>query len=161
MSPRQEIVESLKAIANETGCKLTAAPQPTQKWLADHSRLPVELVDILCHSWPDRALGIGNYDLYTLEDLSESDRSKIAFKGGYFVIGAAGNGDLLVVKRCSKCIEDCEIGLISHEELWENEENLDQIYEPVCRGFQNLLINAQIEGRLPMDFYEARNRRVK
>lgn len=161
MSSRQEIVESLEALASETGCVLTAAPQATRNWLVAHSGLPADLVEILGQSWPDRTMWIGNYDLWTLDDLSGSEPSQIAFKGGYFMIGGAGNGDLLVVKRDSERIEDCEIGLISHEGLWEKEKQLGQIYAPICRGFQNLLRNAPIEGRLPLDFYEARSWRVE
>jgi len=104
---------------------------------------------------------IGVYDLWTREDLSDSDRAKIAFDGGYFMIGGAGNGDLLVVKRHPDRIDNCEIGLISHEDLWEKEKELNTIYEPVCRGFLNLIKNAQIEGAFPLDFYEARKRRVE
>jgi hypothetical protein len=161
MSLRQEIRETLQKLARETGCKLKEAPSTTKKWLAMNSNLPSGLAEILSTSWPNQTMWIGCYHLWSLKDLSESDRSRTAFAGGYFMIGGAGNGDLLVVKRQPDTLENCEIGLISHEELSENKTQLHSIYEPVCQGFLNLLQTARIEGALPLDFYEARKRSVR
>lgn len=158
MSPAQKIVDHLQKLTAKTGNRLSAAPAATQKWLQENSRLSEELVGILSLSWPMEDLSIGVYDLWSLDHLSESERAKIAFKGGFFLIGGAGNGDLLVVRRRPALIADCEIGLISHEELWEKEAVLEGIYQPVCRGFMTLLDEAGLENRLPLDYYDARAR---
>ena len=74
------------------------------------------------------------------------------------MIGGAGNGDLLVVRRRPDTLDECEIGLISHDELCDKQSALELIYEPVCRGFLTLLNDAQLEDILPIDFYDARER---
>ena len=161
MSLRHEIIETFQALANKNGCKLAEAPTATQKWLSGMQGLHPDVIEILSHSWPDQTMRIGAYDLWTCKDLSDSERAKLAIEAGYFMIGGAGNGDLLVLKRQPDTVENCEIGLISHEELWEKKSQLDTIYEPVCRGFLNLLKSAQVEGAFPLDFYESRRRRLQ
>jgi hypothetical protein len=157
MSPAQQIVNHLQKLTDKSGSQLSEAPEASQKWLFEHSHLPQELVGILSQSWPREDLSLGVYDLWSLDHLSDSERAKIAFKGGFFLIGGAGNGDLLVVRRCPATIENCEIGLISHEELCEQESALEGIYAPICWGFMTFL-NAANEGKLPVDFYDARQR---
>ena len=155
------LVEKLAILAEESGCKLTKSPAQTRHWLESNSRLPHDIVEFLATSWPDNTVYFGPYRLDELSHISESERAKIAFAGGFFYIGAAGNGDLLVIRPQSGGLEDCEIGLISHEELWEKESNLKSIYEPICRGFKALLAKAEIEDVLPLDYYDAKERREK
>lgn len=157
MSATQQIVDRLRRLSDKSGSRLAAAPSATQKWLREDSRLPPELVGILSQSWPSEDVSLGVYDLWSLDHLSDSERAKIAFKGGYFLIGGAGNGDLLVVRRHPDPIEECEIGLISHEEIWDKESDLGSIYAPICRGFMTLLDAAEAD-RLPLDFYDARQK---
>jgi hypothetical protein len=154
MSATQQIAGRLRRLADKSGIQLSAAPPATQKWLHEDSRLPPELVGILSQSWPSEDVALGAYDLWSLEHLSDSDRAKIAFKGGYFMIGGAGNGDLLVVCRHPGSIAECEVGLISHEEFWDKQSALGSIYVPICRGFMTLLEGAE-GGRLPLDFFDA------
>lgn len=116
------------------------------------------IIHILSHAWPSEDCYLGIYDLWHLQHLSESERAKTAFNGGFFMIGSAGNGDLLVIPRRPDPIEECEIGLISHEGIWEDEIVWNSIYEPVCRGFLALLKNAGLEGGLPLDFHAARKK---
>ncbi|MBX3426399.1 MAG: hypothetical protein KF688_12025 [Pirellulales bacterium] len=157
MSATQQIVDRLQRLSDESGCRLTAAPSATQQWLREDSRLPPELVDILSESWPSEDVSLGGYELWSLDHRSDSERAKIAFKGGYFLIGSAGNGDLLVVQRHPDAIEECEIGLISHEEMWDKGSALGSVYVPICRGFTTLLDAAEAD-RLPLDFYDARQK---
>lgn len=158
MSPVEEVEHRLQALARRSGGSLSTAPEATQQWLRLNSRLPSDFVHILAHSWPSEDLSLGVYDLWSLDHFSESERAKIAFNGGFFLIGCARNGDLLVIRRRLDTMEECEIGLISHEELWEKESDLESIYQPICRGFMTLLSEAEQENRLPLDFYAARER---
>jgi hypothetical protein len=158
MTPAQKIIDRLRTLTDRAGIRLSAAPAASQMWLQESSHLPSELVGILSHSWPSEDISLGVYELWSLDHLSESERAKIAFKGGFFLIGSAGNGDLLVVRRQPVPIDECEVGLISHEKLWEKGSYLESIYVPICRGFMVLLNGADLENGLPPDFYEARNR---
>lgn len=158
---KEQIATKLLRLAQEAGCRLSEAPAESRKWLEKKSGLSQEIIDLLTTSWPDDTLYFGSYRLDTLSDISDSERARIAFGGGFFYIGAAGNGDLLVVRRASGGLEECEIGLMSHEEIWEKESKLDSIYEPICRGFKELFDKAETEDLLPLDYYDARNRKRK
>lgn len=159
--PKEVISDKLKALAKEAECPLMMAPDETRKWLAKSSGLSDDIVDFMSSSWPGDTFYFGPYRLDTLSDISDSERAKIAFAGGFFYIGAAGNGDLLVIRRASGGLADCDIGLISHEELWEKERNLGSIYEPICRGFKELIERSETEDSLPLDYYDAKERKAK
>jgi len=152
-----QVVGKLESLAKQAGCALTIAPEESRRWLAKNSGLSADIVDFLSSSWPDDTLYFGPYRLDTLSDISDSERSKLAFAGGFFYIGATGNGDLLVIRQGSGGLEECEIGLISHEELWDEQSDLGTIYAPICRGFMNLLDAAETD-RLPRDYCDAQQK---
>jgi hypothetical protein len=161
MTTIQEITDCLQRLAAEQGVKLGKAPPESQEWLKRNAHLPSELISVLCHSWPEEFLCFGPYHLDALADISDSEVAKREFGAGFFEIGAAGNGDSLVVRRGPANIDDCEIGLISHEEIWDESLPVESIYEPICRGLMTLLRQAEMEDALPPDYFEAKGRRTR
>jgi hypothetical protein len=67
-------------------------------------------------------------------------------------IGYALNGDILVLRFAS---ERCAVGLVSHDQLWEEECGPEEAYVEVTPTVEEYLWRAA-EGRyLPIDHYAA------
>jgi hypothetical protein len=71
---------------------------------------------------------------------------------GMFPIGYAANGDALVLTFTE---EKCAVGLVSHDQLWEEENVPKEAYVEVTGSIDEFLWRA-VEGRyLPIDSYAA------
>jgi len=114
--------------------------------------LPIGLKRLLQWSWTNRGGEVGGYTLYSVEEsLAHEDLQKL-FAARMFPIGYAANGDPLVLCFTE---EQCVVGLVSHDRLWEEESDPKAAYAEVTRSIDEFLWRAA-EGRyLPVDYYAA------
>ena len=159
MDDLHDMKQKLQALVQEAGGRLVRTPAASAAWLRMNSGLGEDLIELMCAAWPSETLQLGPYCLDTLADMSDSERSEAAYRGGFFCIGSSGNGDLLVINRGSGGIVDCEVGLISHEVFWDHESRLSEIYEPICKGLTSLLTRSRNDEDLPYDYFHAKERR--
>jgi hypothetical protein len=114
--------------------------------------LPLELKRVLQWYWTNRGGEIGCYILYSVEEsLADKDLPKLIV-ANMLPIGYAANGDPLVL-----CFnqEGCAIGLVSHDQFWEEGADLKTAYAEVTASIDEFLWRAA-EGRyLPVDYYAA------
>ncbi len=114
--------------------------------------LPLGLKRVLQWYWPTRGGQLGAYTVYSVEEcLANADLPSLIL-ANMFPIGCAANGDPLVVCFNEK---QCAVGLVSHDQFWEENANPKTTYVEVTASIDELLWRAA-EGRyLPVDYYAA------
>ncbi|HKO96545.1 MAG TPA: hypothetical protein VJU86_06125 [Pyrinomonadaceae bacterium] len=114
--------------------------------------LPLGLKRVLQGYWTNSGGKIGGYTFYSVEEsLANQDLSSL-MAANMFPIGYAANGDPLVL-----CFNDekCAIGLVSHDQFWEENTDPNTAYAEVTASIDELLWRAA-EGRyLLVDYYAA------
>ena len=115
--------------------------------------LPTDVKRVLQRCWPNRGAEVGGYNLYTPKEILDSDDQPRLLAVGMLQIGFARNGDLLVLCFTE---DECAVGLVSHDELWEElDGDPKEMYVEVTGSIDEYLWKAA-EGRfLPVDFYAA------
>ena len=115
--------------------------------------LPMDVKRLLQWRWPLSHAVVGPYSLYPAEHVTTIEDLDRFLKSSMVPIGAARNGDILVILFDER---HEEIGLVSHDELWEGEGPPSDCFVPVCRSVDEYLWRVS-EGRyLPRDFFAAR-----
>jgi hypothetical protein len=114
--------------------------------------LPIDLKHVLQWYWTNCGGEVGGYILYSVEEsLANEDLPKL-IAASMFPIGYAANGDPLVLCFTE---EKYAVGLVSHDQLWEEESDPKEAYVEVTRSIDEFLWRAA-EGRyLPVDYYAA------
>ena len=113
---------------------------------------PLELKRVLQWHWTNSGGEIGGYSLYSVEESLANKDLPSLIVAKMFPIGYAANGDPLVL-----CFneERCAIGLISHDQFWEEGADPQKAYVEVTASIDEFLWRAA-EGRyLPIDYYAA------
>lgn len=114
--------------------------------------LPLGLKRVLQWYWTNSGGEVGGYVLYSVEEsLANEDLPSLIVKN-MLPIGYAANGDPLVL-----CFneERCAVGLVSHDQLWEEAVDPKTVYAEVTASIDEFLWRAA-EGRyLPVDYYAA------
>ena len=114
--------------------------------------LPLALKRVLQWYWTNSGGEIGGYIVHSVEEsLANKDLSTL-LGANMIPIGYAANGDPLVL-----CFSDerCAVGLVSHDQFWEEGGDPATAYAEVTSSIDEFLWRAA-EGRyLPVDYYAA------
>ncbi len=114
--------------------------------------LPIDLKRVLQWYWTNRGGEVGPYTLYSVEESLANDDLPKLIAAGMLPIGYAPNGDPLVLCFCE---EKCAVGLVSHDQFWEEGGEPKEAYAEVAGSIDEFLWRAA-EGRyLPIDYYAA------
>jgi hypothetical protein len=114
--------------------------------------LPLGLKRVLQWYWTNSGGEIGGYTFYSVEESLATKDLPSLMAANMFPFGSAANGDPLVL-----CFneERCAIGLVSHDQFWEEDADPKAAYAEVTASIDELLWRAA-EGRyLPVDYYAA------
>jgi hypothetical protein len=111
--------------------------------------VPLDVKRLLQWQWPRSYVEVGPYGLNPAEDILRNEDLSRLLPAHMIPIGNARNGDLLVVRFATE--GQAEVGLVSHDELWEGECEPEQAYVAVSATVEEYLYRAA-EGRyLPID----------
>lgn len=114
--------------------------------------LPIDLKRVLQWYWTNNGSKVGAYNLFSVEEILARDDLSRLLALQMLQIGFAANGDPLVL-RFSEA--ECEVGLLSHDQFWSEEEFTEDMYAKVTGSIDEFLWRAA-EGRyLPVDYYAA------
>ncbi len=114
--------------------------------------LPMGLKRTLQWCWTNRGGAIGGYTLYSVEESMANDDLPKLIAAGMLPIGYAANGDPLVLSFSG---EECAVGLVSHDQFWDEDGDPTEAYVEVTGTIDEFLWRAA-EGRyLPIDYYAA------
>lgn len=124
-----------------------------EKRKVEEMTLPRDVKHVLQRDWPTRGAEVGGYNLYTVKEILASEDLPRLLAVSMIQIGFARNGDLLVLSFSD---DRCAVGLVSHDELWEDlEGDPREMYVEVTGSIEEYLWRAA-EGRyLPVDIYAA------
>lgn len=113
---------------------------------------PIDLKRMLQWSWINHGADVGKYRLYSVEESLASEDLPKLITAGLFSVGCARNGDPLVFRFNEN---ECAVGLLSHELLWEEDSDPKEAYIEVTRSIEEFLWRT-VEGRyLPIDYHAA------
>lgn len=114
--------------------------------------LPMDVKRLLQWRWPVARVTVGPYTLSPAHDILKHDDLERLLAAHMVPVGDARNGDIVVI-RFSETWE--EIGLVSHDDLWEGESSPDEAYVVVCRSVDEFLYRASEDKYLPRDSFAA------
>ena len=127
------------------------APKPVQKWL-EKIKLPTDFLRFMQWYWPQQDGQLAHLTILSSSSIKSDDSAELLASAGFLLIGAAPNGDSLVVDFGKRA---CVPGFITHEE-WDQESKPREFFEPIARSFESLLYRLA-EGRyVPTDYYAAK-----
>ena len=114
--------------------------------------IPLDLKRMLQWNWTTGGGRVGRYTLYSVNEILTNDDFDRLFQRRMIPIGYALNGDILVLRFAN---ERCAVGLVSHDQLWEEECGPEEAYVEVTPTVEEYLWRVS-EGRyLPIDYYAA------
>jgi len=101
-----------------------------------------------------RAIKYGKVTLHSAHELKsvnkETENQRLISRG-LLVIGSGLNGDPIIL-----CLKSGKVGFVSHDELWENEDNsIEDIYIFVSDTLGTFFNSATKNGGFPVDYYQA------
>ncbi len=113
----------LKSILENAECPIYEAPNQTViGWLADIG-LSLKLIDALSACSRYGAIKVNKIYFNRFNDLideNQDEQNKACIDNGYLIVGCGLNGDPIVLS-----IETEKIGYVSHDELWEDDEEAE------------------------------------
>ena len=145
------ISDLLQHLDSDGSLRVGHCPEAASQKLEEMS-IPLGVKRVLQWYWTNRGGGVGGYTLYSVEEsLANEDLGRL-LATGMLPIGYAANGDPLVLRFDE---ERCEVGLVSHDRLWEEGSDPKECYAEVTGSIEEFLWRAA-EGRyLPIDYYAA------
>ena len=137
----------------DSGGALQVGPCPKEaNRTLEEMPLPLDVKRVLQWYWMNSGGEIGGYSLYSVEESLANEDLPSLIAANMFPIGCAANGDPLVL-----CFneERCAVGLVSHDQFWEDGTDPKAAYAEVTATIDEFLWRAA-EGRyLPIDYYAA------
>ena len=127
------------------------APQDVKDWF-ESLKLPMELLRFMQWNWPQEDGQLAHLSILSSRNLKDDDFSARLAEAGFLLIGAAPNGDWLVVDF-GKGV--CSPGFITHEE-WDQESDPRKFFEPIARSLESLLYRIAEKKYIPTDYYAAK-----
>lgn len=115
-------------------------------------QIPLDLKRLLQWYWTTSGGQVGPYTLYSVNEISANDDYDQLLKHQMIPIGYAANGDILVIRFVD---ENCDVGLVSHDEFWEDRGDPTQAYAEVTPSIDEYLWRVAESRYLPIDFYAA------
>ena len=149
---RTELIHDLLRYLDSDGSlQIDHCPEGVKRAL-EEMPLPIDLKRLLQWYWPNQPGKIGPYYIYSIKECLEKEDLSILMQSNMLQIGCAINGDPLVL-----CFneERCAVGLISHDEFWENHTDPEESYAELTGSIDELLWLAAEKRYLPIDFYAA------
>lgn len=114
--------------------------------------LPLDVKRLLQWRWPRASVTIGPYTLLPAEDILSSDDLERLIASHMVPVGYARNGDILVIRFGNN---QEEVGLVSHDDLWERQGSAEEAYVVVCPSVEEYLYRASEGHYLPRDSFAA------
>jgi hypothetical protein len=146
---RDDLIRDLfPYIGEKSGFTVGHAPREVEQRLEE---LPVTLhvKRLLQWRWPTSLVRVGPYTLDSAEAILANDDLEKLLAAKMVLVGSARNGDLLVVFFPNE--DRTEVGLVSHDQLWDDELPPHQAYIQVTGTVKEYLLRVA-EGRfLPVD----------
>lgn len=149
---RYELVKDLlHHLDRDNGLKVGHADEKTTGHL-EGLPIPLDLKRLLQWSWTTSGGQVGPYFLDSVNSIPDNYDYERLMLHHLIPVGHAANGDILVIRFED---EHCRIGLVSHDELWEEVGTPDAAFVEVAPTLDEYFWRV-CEGRyLPIDFYAA------
>ena len=149
---RTELIQDLlHHLSTNDSFKIGYADEGTTR-LLEHLEIPLDLKRTLQWYWTTSGGAVGAYTLNSVNSVLTDSDFPALFQCGMIPIGFASNGDILVIRIKD---DNCEIGLVSHDQFWEDECDSENAYVEVAPTIEEYLWRA-VEGRyLPRNYYSA------
>ncbi len=120
--------------------------------ILENLTIPIDLKRLLQWCWTTSGGQVGPYVLYSVNEIPATHDYDQLLTCKMIPIGDAANGDILVIRFVD---EDCAVGLVSHDQLWEGESDPVQAYVEVTPCIDEYLWRVAESRYLPIDFYAA------
>ncbi len=114
--------------------------------------LPLELKRVLQWYWTNSGGEIGGYTIHSVEESLANEDLPRLIGANMLPIGYASNGDPLVLCFSE---ETCAVGLVSHDQFWEESSDPGTAYAEVTGSIDEFLWRAAERRYLPVDYYAA------
>ncbi len=145
------IIDLMQHLGGQLKFVVNHAPLDVEREL-ESLAVPMDVKRLLQWHWPRTSVAVGPYTLIPAEQILTSHDLDGLLAGSMVPVGYAVNGDILVLRFVDG--RD-EIGLVSHDKLWEEEASAAEAYVGVCRSVDDYLYRVS-EGRyLPRDAFAA------
>ena len=115
-------------------------------------QIPLDLKRLLQWYWTTSGGQVGPYVLYGVNQIPANDDYCQLLEHQMIPVGYAANGDILVIRFFN---EECSIGLVSHDEFWEDRGNPIEAYAEVTPSVDEYFWRVAESRYLPIDFYAA------
>ena len=114
--------------------------------------IPLNLKRLLQWSWLTCGSEIGPYYFDSVNEITTNPDYETLIQYRMIPVGHAINGDIVVLRFDDK---DCSIGLISHDEFWEERGDPNKSYAELAATIDEYLFRVTEKLYLPIDFYAA------
>jgi hypothetical protein len=144
----------LRHLAKVGNVSLGSAEEPEAGALRKYSAsLAVDFHRVLTTCWPTATMAAGPYELWSLREILANRNLDALHARGFFLIGHALNGDLLVIRTGKKWGYETSVCLVSHEHYWSYEMHPDECQVEVAGDLADFFYRAVEDRYMPIDFF--------
>ena len=150
---RDNLIRDLLNYLDRDGNLSTGHCPPDAEAFLEELDIPLDVKRLFQWRWINKPCKLGPYNFYSVKEIISNEDFGNFLKDNIVPIGWAINGDPLVLNFPDE--EICEVGLISHDQYYEEECGPTEAYTRVKKTVEELLHSIVEDRFLPIDYYSA------